>query len=319
MRVGERPWALLSVGATGQSAGVQFGKNEHQEQVAHEAQAAYAVKRHAEKKAVQVAHAPIPAYDYISGRLTPGRAQEYAARRFQGKSEAGLTGQELLQWLTTPKASTLALIPNVEQLSGFELGRLAKTEKQLRAWSQATGVSIATLYTALEAARRAGLVYQLKDIKRGETYYGVPQEVRLVLNLQPPVEEVAVKGIQPAAPSAKPALTAFGQAIQTFLEQAAALPPQDERFEYAGQLAAAAIDAELVPSGSIPEAIRGTMSRDGYIESISGTLLNLYESSVGTPLLGAVADLCQAAVNNGALEAEDYDSVRQASRLSISA
>jgi hypothetical protein len=284
---------------------------ENQSAMASEAMMLVRQERRVEAKAVQYAHAPIPAFDYIQGRFTLERGTDFMAKTYQVngqvKGEPLFTGEELLNLLMSPQGISPRSIPNVERLSSYDFSQLGVPEKSLHQAADAKNHHVVHWIDAVNEGRRMGIIYQLKDVKRGVTYYGIPTEVREALKLKLPEPKttdatISDTGLNPQTLQ----LTPFGKAIQEVLTLAKILSPKDELFEFTAQLLHSAIGGNLFPSNQVPEPFQKTMAEMNVEDALEGTLLNLYEASQGTSLAPKVRDLCSVAMDAGHLDEKAF-------------
>ncbi|MBY0404673.1 MAG: hypothetical protein K2X66_12290 [Cyanobacteria bacterium] len=263
--------------------------------------------RKAEAKAVQYAHAPIPAFDYIQGRFTLERGTDFMEKTFHVKGEPLFTGEELLNLLMSPQGINPRSIPNAERLSPYDFSQLGVPEKSLHQAADAKNHHVVHWIDAVNEGRRMGILYQLKDVKRGVTYYGIPTNVREALKLKLPEPKAAEATISDAGLNPqKLQLTPFGKALQEVLTLAKILSPKDELFEFTAQLLHSAIGGNLFPSNQVPEPFQKPLAEMHVEDALEGTILNLYEASHGTTLAPKVRDLCSVAMEAGHLDEKTF-------------
>lgn len=284
---------------------VTFGKWSEAKESVHAAELAHAVVR---KKAVAhaVAHAPLPTYDYVRNRYTPQCAVAFSQSSFQDKDGNAFSGQDFLTHFLCERPIPLNHIPAVEGLTPFEFQKIGVAEGELRAFAKTHQVPLWLVDTALKQARGGGFLYEVRDIKRKATYYGVPLEVQNHLKLERPKPIVlsSPAGKAPAAPTPK---TPMQESLTALFAGAELLAPTDEVFEFSAQLAKASLETGLIQAEDIPKALKAIVDKSTYTESLDGTLLNLLESAQGLPIVADIQEVCRLAESVGILTAKDLE------------
>lgn len=308
-----RPLALRPSSSQNTNA-VTFGRNVNKAQAVAQEELVTVARAERKAEAVKYAHAPIPAFDYIQGRLNATLAQDFSNKVFSIKGEAQFTGKDLLDSLMSLKAAQPNNAPNVDRLTGFELAQLGKTETSLRDFADSKKIPFGLMYDALREAHRYGLVYQMKDLKRGATYYGVPQSVRDMLKLAVPQEAPPVSAVQAETVAKKP-LSPFGKTLQSLLEKAKTLSPKDEFFEFSAQLANSALETGVINEEAIPAEFKPVIARIGVTETMPGSILTVFESSVGGPFESIAKDLCLNGITEGLLDQQEFQEVKDSLRV----
>jgi hypothetical protein len=266
----------------------------HDEEFAEEEAFAH-VERHARKEEVRYAEAERELLDYARGGMREDLAREFAEQEFDLKEGETWRGEDILRLVVTEFAVHLdvALDPGTNDLNRFGI-----SDTDLYAKAESLGLRPWGVQEALGRAYRYGLVYRLHDSALQRTLTGVPYHVRRMFDLapepvasEPVVEEVAVE------------VTAFAEQVAALILATAGLTDKDEIFEFAAQLALAAVAAGHVEESALPEDYLERAHSVGFeTPKLDSAVLILLESAHATEYFAAAQRVAQAAASAGLVD-----------------
>jgi hypothetical protein len=285
-------------------APVRFGWLPEARQEARQEALEYATIR--KKEAEPPKAPPVNACEYRYN-FNPDVAWDFLETTFTDDSSGlSMTGRDFLRFLITPDAVDTQNLPDEKDWRFFDLHKAGRTDTEL--WQfladRVTGESPAGKLKFVDSfckdlltkARLRGLVYKLTDPENpNKVYFGVPYDVQRLLGLNTEYEADMGQAAQ-----------TFASAVADFVPQGLALPDSDELFDYTAQIAQKCIENGTLEKEQLSQECLDKMESFGALSPRSfNVLIDLLESSAGTPLFEPAKKLCQLAAQADLLSADE--------------